>query len=369
MQLQQKYGFLFNVLCWLGFVDYQQSTILNFIKTSLSRVVLIITYVDTITMLLLLMIDSRFASRLLVENIISVTSSVILMYLMTQQKRRLTHLLKILQSICPPEWRTKINFAIKFICCLPFTYAFTLLLANINSSDDFMFKFFCYGIGMENKTLKYVLVYYKYFVYYVLHPSMTNVVVLTYCICCLICSVSLQKLSWDIQKCPPMEFSTKVQIGFLKNRYHIITVLEEIQAVFSKTSLVICIGNFMSCFSNLGEVLFYSPKTAFLTALEVLFISTSTLVSLLSIFYCAGRIPLEMNAFSKRIQMQFEKRALSGVIEENPTVERLLLQEKTFVFSACEMIHFTRSGILTILGTILTYGLLVLSVDLKNVKN
>ncbi|GFY75080.1 uncharacterized protein TNIN_406961 [Trichonephila inaurata madagascariensis] len=180
--------------------------------------------------------------------------------------------------------------------------------------------------------------------------------------------MSLQKLSRDIQKCPPLEFSTKVQIGFLKSRYRIIAVLEEIQAVFSKASLVICIGNFMSCFSNLGEVLFYSPKTTFLTALEVLFISTSTLVSLLSIFYCAGRIPLELNAFSKMIQKQFEKRALSGVIEENPSVERLLLQEKTFVFSGCEIIYFTQSGILTIIGTILTYGLLVLSVDLKNVN-
>ncbi|GFY64514.1 uncharacterized protein TNIN_14301 [Trichonephila inaurata madagascariensis] len=125
----------------------------------------------------------------------------------------------------------------------------------------------------------------------------------------------------------------------------------------------------MSVFSNIGEVLFYSPKTGVLIAVEVLFISISTLVSLLSIFYCAGRIPLEMDFFSRTIQKQFQKRALLGVVEENTSVERLLLQEKTFVLSGCEMIHFTRSGILTILGAISTYGLLVLSVDLKNVNH
>ncbi|GFR12147.1 uncharacterized protein TNCT_735181 [Trichonephila clavata] len=160
-----------------------------------------------------------------------------------------------------------------------------------------------------------------------------------------------------------------MQIGFLKSRYRIITVLEEVQAVFSKATLVICIGNFMSCFSNLGVVLYYSPKTVFLTAVEVLFISTSTLVSLLSIFYFAGRIPLEMNAFFRVTQKQFEKRTFLGVIEENTSVERLLLQEKPLVLSGCEMIHFTRSGILAILGAILTYGLLILSVDLKSVNH
>ncbi|GFY80142.1 uncharacterized protein TNIN_201611 [Trichonephila inaurata madagascariensis] len=320
-------------------------------------------------MLLLLLTDSRFASRLLVENIVCLSSNILLMYLMTQQKQRFTNLLKILQSLCPLEWTLKMNIAIICICCLPFTYAFMVVLANINSSDDFMFKFLCYGIVVENKTFKYLIAYYKCLLYYILHPTLTNVVSLTYCIFCLICSTFLQNLSSDIQKCPPMEFSTKVQIGFLKSRYRIIAVLEEIQAVFSKASLVICIGNFMACFSNLGEVLYYSPKTAFLTAVEVMFISTSTLVSLLSIFYCAGRIPLEMNAFSRVMQKQFEKRTFLGVIEENTSVERLLFQEKIFVLSGCEMIHFTRSGILTILGAILTYGLLILSVDLKDVNH
>ncbi|GFR30870.1 uncharacterized protein TNCT_498441 [Trichonephila clavata] len=316
-------------------------------------------------MLLLLLTDSKYASRLHVKNIMCLSSNVLLMYLMTQQKQRFTNLLKIIQPLCPLEWTLRMNIAIIWICCLPFTYAFMVVMANIYSSDDFMFKFLCYGTVIENKALKYLIAYYKCFTYYTLHPSLTNVVVLMYCISSLICSKCLQKFSSDIQKCPPMEFSTKVQTVFLKKRYFIITVLEEVQAVFSKASIVICIGNFMSVFSNLGEVLLYSHKTGVLTAVEVLFISTSTLVSLLSIFYCAGRIPLEMNTFSRVIQKQFEKRTLLGVIEENTSVERLLLQEKTFMLSGCEMIHFTRSGIFTILGAILTYGLLVLSVDLQ----
>ncbi|GFT59423.1 uncharacterized protein NPIL_426511 [Nephila pilipes] len=166
--------------------------------------------------------------------------------------------------------------------------------------------------------------------------------------------------------CPALKFSTQKQIDFLKQRSRILKVLEEIQAVFSKASLVICVGNFMTCFSNLGELLFYSPKSVALTIIEVVFIFASTVMSLLSIFYTAGQVPLEMNTSSRMSRKLCEKRAFLGIVEESASLERLLLHEETFLLSGYEMIYFTRNGILTILGTILTYGLLVVSVDLKN---
>ncbi|GFT59425.1 uncharacterized protein NPIL_426531 [Nephila pilipes] len=240
-----------------------------------------------------------------------------------------------------------------------------MVFANIEFPDEFVFKFLCYGIVIENKAITYLIVYYKYSMFYLLHPSLTNLVALTYCISCQICSKSLQQLSSDMKEYEPIKFSTKIQTDFLMNRNRIIKVLEEIQEIFSKASFVICIANFMSCFSNLGELIFYSPKRITLILIEAIFMSTSTLVTLLSIFYSAGQVPLELNKFSRINRKQCQKRAFLGEIEENATLDRMLFQEETFVLSGCEMIYFTRSGILTVLGTLLTYGLLVVSVDLK----
>ncbi|GBM37347.1 hypothetical protein AVEN_24532-1 [Araneus ventricosus] len=92
-------------------------------------------------------------------------------------------------------------------------------------------------------------------------------------------------------------------------------------------------------------------------------ISTTVFISLILMFWIPDQIPLEMENFTKIIRSKYEMRASSGIISKNPTVEKLLLEEKIFVLSGCNLIFFRRSNILPVLGTALTYGLLFMGFE------
>ncbi|GBN39511.1 hypothetical protein AVEN_54931-1 [Araneus ventricosus] len=93
--------------------------------------------------------------------------------------------------------------------------------------------------------------------------------------------------------------------------------------------------------------------------------STTVFISLILMFWIPDQILLEMENFTKIIRSKYEMRASSGIISKNPTVEKLLLEEKIFVLSGCNLIFFRRSNILPVLGTALTYGLLFMSFEVR----
>ncbi|GBN82760.1 hypothetical protein AVEN_160488-1 [Araneus ventricosus] len=70
-----------------------------------------------------------------------------------------------------------------------------------------------------------------------------------------------------------------------------------------------------------------------------------------------------MENFTKIIRSKYEMRASFGIISQNPTVEKLLLEEKIFVVSGWNLIFFRRRSILPVLGTALTYGLLFMGFE------
>ncbi|GFT33481.1 uncharacterized protein NPIL_668811 [Nephila pilipes] len=236
---------------------------------------------------------------------------------------------------------------------------------------DYMFNFFRYGMEGGDKNKMYMIACYKYFMYCLLFPTLPNLVSITYCVSCQICCKYIRQLCIKAENCSPKMFTPGKQIGFLKDRKQITKLAEEIQAVFSQTSFIICMANFMSCLSSLSQIIFYISQNVAPTIIEILFILSSALASMLSIFYNAGQIPKEMKRFSQILRALHEDRILSGIVQENSLVEKLILDENIFVLSGCDLIFFTRSGILTVLGTILTYGLLILFIYVyfKNILN
>ncbi|GFS99038.1 uncharacterized protein NPIL_451401 [Nephila pilipes] len=216
----------------------------------------------------------------------------------------------------------------------------------------------------EDKTKTYVIFYFKYLMYSLLFPTLPNLVSITYSVSCRICCKYIRQLCIKAENCSPKIFTPRIQIGFMKDRKQIIKLAEEIQFVFSQASFIICMANFMSCLSNLSVIIFYMAQNVAPIIIEILFVLSSSLASMLSIFYNAGQIPIELKRFSQILRDLHENRVLSGIAHENSLVERLILDESTFVLSGCDLVLFTRYGILTVFGTILTYGLLILSVDL-----
>ncbi|GFU13517.1 uncharacterized protein NPIL_435251 [Nephila pilipes] len=296
----------------------------------------------------------------------SITTSATLMLIMARQKGTLTNLLKNLQLNYPPEKSKCLKVLLICILCFPFIYAFTMVTLYARFGPDYIFKFFCYGMEAEDKNKMYVIAWYKYFMYCLLFPTLPNLLSLTYSVSCRICCKYIRQLCIKVENCSPKIFTPRMQIGFVKDRKQITKLAEEIQTVFSETSFIVCMANFMSCLSSLSVIIFYVAQNVVPNIIEILLILSSALTSMLSLFYNAGQIPIEMKRFSQILRDLHENRVLSGIVQENSLVERLILDESTFIMSGCNIIFFTRNGILTILGAILTYGLLIVSVDLQH---
>ncbi|GBO31031.1 hypothetical protein AVEN_38044-1 [Araneus ventricosus] len=91
----------------------------------------------------------------------------------------------------------------------------------------------------------------------------------------------------------------------------------------------------------------------------------NVVIPLILMFWIPEQIPLEMEDLNKIIRCKYEMRASSGTVSENSTVEKLLLEKKIFVVSGCHLIFFRRSNILSVLGSALTYGLLLIGLEVR----
>ncbi|GFU26397.1 uncharacterized protein TNCV_2507151 [Trichonephila clavipes] len=76
-------------------------------------------------------------------------------------------------------------------------------------------------------------------------------------------------------------------------------------------------------------------------------------------FWIPGEVPIEMERFSQAARKKYELRAYFGIGSENPSVERALCENKAFVLSGFNLVYFKKESVLTVMGTILTYGQLL----------
>ncbi|KAG8199761.1 hypothetical protein JTE90_000854 [Oedothorax gibbosus] len=85
-------------------------------------------------------------------------------------------------------------------------------------------------------------------------------------------------------------------------------------------------------------------------------------------FWVAGGIPLEIKQLRKAFTEKFKERALLGFAMELTIPEKIQTENEDFELSGCGLLFFRRSSILGVLGNILTYGLLVISIEIRQLS-
>ncbi|KAF8788162.1 hypothetical protein HNY73_009693 [Argiope bruennichi] len=301
------------------------------------------------------------------ERIVSVTSSILVILLVSRKRYEFKTAMKKVQFIKNSASEKKINVLAGCILASPLIYSLATLLAYAIERDETGFRFFFYGFPVTDKVLKCFILFWKSFVYYFLFPTYSNSFILIFCVIFYGLSLHIRNLSQELERCPPKDFTTAIQIKYLDCRKEIIKMLEELQTHFSSVSFIACGGHFSYCFAVLTQILLYSFNE---NSVTYHFDSTMNLVfvgvPLVLMFWIPEQIPLEMENLNKIICSKYEVRASSGIVSECPTIEKLMLEEKIFVVSGCSMISFRRRHILSILGTVLTYGLLVMGLEVRN---
>ncbi|KAF8788165.1 hypothetical protein HNY73_009696 [Argiope bruennichi] len=264
------------------------------------------------------------------ERIVSVTSSILVMLLVNRKRPIFKAAMEEVQFMKNSASEQKINVLSGCILASPLIYSLATLLAYAIETDETGFRFFFYGIPVTDKSLH------------------------------------IRNLSQELERFPPKDFTTTIQIKYLDCRREIVKMLEELQTNFSTVSFIACGGHFSYCFALLTEIMLHSFSENSVTyhvdsTMNLIFV----VVSLVLMFWIPEQIPLEMENLNKIIRSKYEARASSGIVSESPTIEKLMLEEKIFVVSGCSMISFRRRHILSILGTVLTYGLLVMGLEVR----
>ncbi|KAG8199764.1 hypothetical protein JTE90_000857 [Oedothorax gibbosus] len=82
-------------------------------------------------------------------------------------------------------------------------------------------------------------------------------------------------------------------------------------------------------------------------------------------FWVAGGIPLQIKQFRKAFTEKSKERALLGFALELTVPEKIQTENEDFELSGCGLLFFRRSSILGVIGSILTYGLLVMGIEIR----
>lgn len=199
--------------------------------------------------------------------------------------------------------------------------------------------------------------------------SFTNLISILYCVMCYRCSVMLirfRKRMKSIQN--SMEYY-KLQNKLGREYLELIQLIRKVQSLLSLPSLLILIISFMQAFISLARIMLNSSEELIsFIILEHICVHIPTGIFTFVIPAYGSQITREMN----KNKMSFHRMSEFIVFkhDDRASLKNLELLETLYkvtpvTFSAYEMVQFSGSTILAALGTLLTYGLLVLNINAK----
>ncbi|GFT27527.1 uncharacterized protein NPIL_580451 [Nephila pilipes] len=255
----------------------------------------------------------------------------------------------------------------KAINCLVFINYFTCLILPailINTVvNPKSLASLTYGYELKNSSLLSVIGILKGSLYYVLYPCTTNIVAIFYISLCWRCSLYLNNLVKNISKYTPKEFEQSKQLDILKNRAKICRALKSIETVFSLPIFLIIVANFLMCSSLLGGVLI---KIKFdRDNMIFMFYFANAILCVLTTLWVAGSVSIEMNRFKEAFHQTTHERLLyyHETEREEIHLKMDLFSEPDFVLTGYNILSFRRNTILGVIGTLLTYTVLVVTTN------
>ncbi|KAF8787976.1 hypothetical protein HNY73_009519 [Argiope bruennichi] len=189
-----------------------------------------------------------------------------------------------------------------------------------------------------------------------------DLIALLYCTLCKGCSAKIINLINGIQKIPIEDFGSSQQMEILRRKAELDDILSNIQDIFSVPSLLIIAKNFLSCATVIGWQLYYHSKSyRSHGVIGSVFNGVNSFGSLAVVLWFAGGIPIQLHklkeAFYRKERQRlyfFQKKGLLHLRKE-------LFEVTEFCFTGCDIISFKRRTLLTIIGTLLTYTVLIIN--------
>ncbi|GFQ76462.1 uncharacterized protein TNCT_315681 [Trichonephila clavata] len=268
--------------------------------------------------------------------------------------RRKKNLLGMFERLCPAADSKRTNKMVLTTLSFPFIFPIIIILLCDRTKTS---SFYAYGYELRSFTLQVSVIYIKIFLLFLAHITFPSLVAILFCNLCLRCSSCFNRLTRKVLQYSPVEFGSAEQIDILRLKANVDDNLEKLQDIFSLPSFFVILSNFFTCCSVLGIIL--TGDSSMITIVTVVFVGLPNLVSLIVILWIAGGLPVEQNklkdAFGKRAHSRF----LTVLSHEELHFKREILDKTAFVLNGCNIFSYTRNSILAVIGTLLTYTLLI----------
>ncbi|GBN85332.1 hypothetical protein AVEN_145675-1 [Araneus ventricosus] len=219
-----------------------------------------------------------------------------------------------------------------------------------------------YNYEVKNPVAQVLLINVIYFFRFFVHLVFTDLIALLFCTLCQGCSAVIISLTEEIQQMPPETFGSLEQMDILGRKAMIDAILMNIQNIFSVPSLFIIAQNFLSCATVIGWHLYYHSKSYRSDGLiGSVCIGVNSFGCLAVVLWFVGGIPIHLqklkDAFYRKERQRIILLQKQGLLQ----IRGELFESSEFAFTGCDIIPYRRSTFLTIIGTLLTYTVLVVN--------
>ncbi|GBN98917.1 hypothetical protein AVEN_10288-1 [Araneus ventricosus] len=284
--------------------------------------------------------------------------SVPIWFAMRCRRKQLAAFLRQLHEIHRQAMTWKISLSLYGICISPVIVA---ALNAITSNRAELTTQLAYGYAIESLHAQLVLIFIKIVIYNTIYPMCPTIFAFFLSLFCRRICDQVRSLTLLIEKCSPKQFTVSFQSNILNQKRRIDNTLFLLQRMYYLPSFLMCAASFCSCCTLVAWILKsmdYSVVLAMILTFFLYFFMRG--VSLLACLWTAGGLPVELEAVNEEFHKKAHLRLLVNAKTDEIDFEKHLSERSVFVLSGCDIIHFKRGVILSLVGGILTYNLRIL---------
>ncbi|GFQ95925.1 uncharacterized protein TNCT_374481 [Trichonephila clavata] len=296
-------------------------------------------------------------------NILSVS----LWYLIYFKRKLLTDLIAQMNEVCSSH----INFHVKKIEVLAtnvvlFAYTITptafALLCVSSISERSQDIFWTYGYKFKDISSYFrVLCFFNVNMYASLQVIFPGLITCMYCTLCHRISKLLSCYKYKLLKV--VNGSLTMPSKLLVSQYFaILNIVDLLQKIFSEPIFLLILMNFLHMFSMLSYFIsFFRHQFTVVVIGEVVVVIATTTLSTVVIVIFASKVTATNQSIKQMFQRYKESRVLASY-KRDEEVFQIAIERENVLLSACDVVFFRKSLILSMFGALLTYSLLIFQI-------
>lgn len=353
-----EYGLLYKFLEYLGLLGDAKISAKKKALTIFLQVSVFVIYADYLCMCIInypvyFMLSGTYLPYFLPNSI-----SVLTFYIFAIRKEKIINVLQLLQLKIISKPASNVNKKFLFVILLDAFYSVTFIAMSF---EEPLFLVW-YAYKMENSIyFKYFIAIVRFFAHSFLNPFFIHLVSLLYCELCRRCTVILRYNRFAAESLLCRQFSIKDVLSQIQNRRKAVDIINTFQNTFSLFATFICFATIGCCFSVISYFLNYKAEYRNPAIYESIFYFFVSLINLLFIVECASAVPREMQCQSELHSKIAETEIFDKISTQNSNMARNFLHEPKVTLSASELFFFTRKISLSVIGSMLTYSLLLVN--------